>query len=451
MGRADSSGERVGHGLSCGSYNSSRSEEAKRAAVGRAIDQHSLRWLLGKMRMGAKGPGGGKAKGESGRQRQPMYAAVELKKKVGAVPRQEKLTITEGPEKEWEIGEDVEAKATEAIKQLLETHRGTFAYNLQELGQYKGGELEIKLTTEILTYQRRRRRNAEDATICKENIKELLALGIIRPSESSYAAATVVTTRKDLIGAVLSWRMCGDYRDINKFTESDRYPMPTAEDIFDLLEGAVIFTTIDLRQGFNQIAIREEDKRKTAFHKVDGLYEYNKMPFGMRNASAVFQRVMDQVLHGIPAAACYIDDVLVFSKTDTQQAEDLRWMLEAIAATRLTCHPEKCKIVRRTVGYLGFELKGGRLGIQEAKVKVLDKLAPLKDKSGLRALLGFLNYYRKFVPNFSRRANFLNQLLREGKRWEWGKEEEAAKQDLLEAVRTGTLLQIPRADAPFTL
>ncbi|CAI7741834.1 unnamed protein product [Closterium sp. NIES-53] len=245
--------------------------------------------------------------------------------------------------------------------------------------------------------------------------------------------------------------MCRDYRDLNKITELDRYPMLTAEDIFDQLEGAVIFTMLDLRQGCNQIAIREVDKRKTAFHGVDGLYEYKKMPFGMRNASAVFQRATDQVLHGIPAAACYIDDVLVFSKSDMQHVEDLRRTLEAIAATGLTCHPEKCKISRRTVAYMGFEVKGGRLGIQEVKVKLLDKLAPPKDKSGLRALLGFLNYYKKFVPNFSRRANLLNQLLREGKRWEWGKEEGVAIPDLLEAVQTGTLLQIPRADAPFTL
>ncbi|CAI7735718.1 unnamed protein product, partial [Closterium sp. NIES-54] len=366
------------------------SEEARRAAVGKAIDQHSLRWLIGEMRKGAKGPGGKKAWGERGLRKQSAYSAVELEKEVGGAPRQEKLNVTKGPEKEWKIGADVEAGAAEAIKQLLKAHRGTFAYNLQELGQYKGGELEIKLTTEIPTYQRGRRMSAEDAAICKEKCEELLTAGIIRPSESSYAAATVVAARKDLTGAVLSRWMCWDYR-------------------------AVIFTTLDLRQGFNQIAIREEDKRKTAFHGVDGFYEYNKMPFGMRNASAVFQRAMDQELRGIPAPVCYIDDVLVFSKSDMQHVEDLRRTLEAIAAAGLTCHPEKCKIARRTVAYLGFEVKGGRLGIQEAKFKVLDKLAPPKDKSGLRALLGFLNYYRKFVPNFSRRANLLNQLLREGK------------------------------------
>ncbi|CAI7866572.1 unnamed protein product, partial [Closterium sp. NIES-54] len=349
------------------------------------------------------------------------------------------------------MGADIKKEVAEAIRQVLQQHRGTFAYSLQELGRYKGRELELNLTTELPTYQRRRRMNAEDAAICKEKCAELLAAGIIRPSESSYAAATVVAVRKDITGKVLAKRICGDFRDLNKITSPDRYPMPTADDIFDKLDGATIFSTLDLRQGFNQIAIKEGDKRKTAFHGVDGLYEYNVMPFGICNAPAVFQRAMDQVLKGIPAAACYIDDVLIFSGSDEQHIQDLKQTLEAIAAAGLTCHPDKCKIARRTVAYLGFEVKGGRLAIQEAKVKVLDDLAAPKEKSGLRALLGFLNYYRKFVPNFSRRAHALNQLLREGKSWQWGDTEEAARQDLLEAVKTGTLLQIPRADAPFVL
>ncbi|CAI5994784.1 unnamed protein product [Closterium sp. NIES-64] len=355
------------------------------------------------------------------------------------------------PSKDWELGAGIGEQVAAAIQEVLRQHRNTFAYNLSELGRYKGRELELNLTTELPTYQRRRRMNAEDAAICKEKCEELLAAGIIRPSESSYAAATVVAARKDITGKVLAKRMCGDFRELNKITSPDRYPMPTAEDIFDRLEGAIIFTTLDLRQGFNQIAIREEDKRKTAFHGVDGLYEYNVMPFGIRNAPAVFQRAMDQVLKGIPAAACYIDDILIFSSSEEQHVQDLKRTLEAIASAGLTCHPDKCKVARQTVAYLGFEVKGGRLAIQEAKVKVLENLAAPKDKTGLRALLGFLNYYRKFVPNFSRRAYVLNQLLKEGRSWQWGELEETARQDLLEAVRTGTLLQIPRADAPFIL
>ncbi|GJP53601.1 hypothetical protein CLOM_g12755 [Closterium sp. NIES-68] len=227
--------------------------------------------------------------------------------------------------------------------------------------------------------------------------------------------------------------------------------MPTAKEIFDKLEGAVIFSNLDMRQGFNQIAIKEGDEGKMAFHGADGLYEWNVMPFGLRNASAVFQRVMDQVLKTVPAAACYIDDIVIFSRSEEEHAAHLMATLDAIAAAELTCHPEKCKIARKTVAYLGFEVQGGKMEIQEAKGAVLDKLGAPKDKGALRALLGFLNYYRRFIPNFSKRTYRLNQLLREGQAWKWGPEEEQARRDLLEAIKVGTVLQLPKKDAPFTI
>ncbi|CAI7825223.1 unnamed protein product [Closterium sp. NIES-53] len=294
-------------------------EEVRRAALGRAIDQHSLRWLIKEMRKGAVDRGGRAGKEQGQGNKQVAYAAVG--KVTGG--KESDTAPAGGKEaeqgKEWELGADIGEQTAEAVR-------------------------ELNLTTDLPTYQRRRRMNAEDAAICKEKCEELLAAGIIRPSESSYAAAIMIAARKDITGKVLAKRMCGDFWELNKITSPDRYPMPTAEDIFDCLEGAIIFTTLDLRQGFNQLAIREEDKRKTAFHEVDGLYEYNIMPFGIRNAPAA----MDQVLKGIPTAACYIDDILIFSSSEEQHVRDLKQTLEAVAAAGLTCHPKKCKIARHT-------------------------------------------------------------------------------------------------------
>ncbi|CAI7755970.1 unnamed protein product [Closterium sp. NIES-53] len=262
---------------------------------------------------------------------------------------------------------------------------------------------------------------------------------------------TMVAARRDLTGEVLSRRMCGDYRALNKITVADRYSMPMAEEIFDKLAEGVFFTTLDLRQGFNQIKIREELIKKTAFHGPDGLYEWLYMPFGLRNASAVFQRVMDSVLRGLECAACYIDDVVIFSTTEQQHLQDVERTLTAIEAAGLTCHPKKCRWGEQTVQYLGYEVKGGQIGIQQAKVAVLDRLREPKDKSGLRVVLGFLSYYRRFVPNFSKRAAVLNGLLREDKAWEWGEAQKGALQDLMAAVKTATVLKLPTADLPFTL
>ncbi|GJP79196.1 hypothetical protein CLOP_g9450 [Closterium sp. NIES-67] len=290
-----------------------------------------------------------------------------------------------------------------------------------------------------------------DRDIAQAKCAELLAAGLIRESTSEYAAATVVAARKDLTGETLARRMCGDYRGLNRITKSDRYPMPMAEEIFDKLAEGTVYSTLDLRQGFNQIPIKEEDKPKTTFHGPDRLYEWNYMPFGLKNASAKFQRVMDQVLQGVPRAVCYIDDVVVFSKDGQQHVQDVAATLAAIQEAGLTCHPGKCHFGVKTVAYLGFQVGEGGLSVQQAKVEVVDRLQAPTDRSSLRAQLGFLSYYRRFVPNFSKTAKPLNWLLREDVQWTWGEEQEAAWQTLKEAVKTAPMLKLPNPKEPFVL
>ncbi|CAI7731988.1 unnamed protein product [Closterium sp. NIES-54] len=219
--------------------------------------------------------------------------------------------------------------------------------------------MELKLSSTEPVFHRRRKMPPGDEEICKEKIKELLEVGLIRRSESEYATPTVVAARRDLTGEVLSRRMCGDYRALNKITVADRYLMPMAEEIFDKLAEGVFFTTLGLRQGFNQIKIR----------------------------------VMDSVLRGVECAACFIDDVVIFSTTEQQHLQDVERTLTVIEAAGLTCHPKKCRWGEQTVQYLGYE-----------------------DKA-----------------------------------WEWGEAQKGALQDLMAAVKTATVLKLPTADLPFTL
>ncbi|CAI7799198.1 unnamed protein product [Closterium sp. NIES-53] len=160
---------------------------------------------------------------------------------------------------------------------------------------------------------------------------------------------------------------------------------------------------------------------------------------------------MDTTLRGVPAAACYIDDVVVFSPNAAQHVKDVQATLDAVREAGLTCHPKKCSFGNTGVKYLGFEVQGGQLGIQQAKVEVLDRVPQPKDRSTLRAVLGFLNYYRKFIPNFSKTAAALNRLLREDQKWEWGEAEQGALQALLKAVKTATVLTLPNPVDPFVL
>ncbi|CAI7904589.1 unnamed protein product [Closterium sp. NIES-54] len=160
---------------------------------------------------------------------------------------------------------------------------------------------------------------------------------------------------------------------------------------------------------------------------------------------------MDMTLRGVPAAACYIDDVVVFSPNAAQHVKDVQATLDTVREAGLTCHPKKCSFGNTGVKYLGFEVQGGQLGIQQAKVEVLDRVPQPKDRSTLRAVLGFLNYYKKFIPNFSKTAAALNRLLREDQKWVWGEAEQGALQALLKAVKTATVLTLPNPADPFVL
>ncbi|CAI7811541.1 unnamed protein product [Closterium sp. NIES-54] len=390
------------------------SEADRRRALGNAMDGHVLRWLIQRM----------------WQETVVSWGHEEEKGGVEAVPHGA-WSCQKKEEEKWEVGEAMSEEGKEAMQQLLARHRKCFALTMQKLGRCKVKEMELKLRSTEPVFHRRRKMPHRDEEIC-EKIKELLEVGLIRRSESEYATPTVVAAKRDLRGEVLSRRMCGDYRALNKITIADRYPMPMAEEIFDKLAEGVFFTTLDLREGFNQIKIREEDIKKTAFHGPDGL-------------------VMDSVLREVECAACYIDDVVIFSTTEQQHLQDVERTLAAIETEGLTYHLKKCRWGEQTVQYLGYEVKGGQIRIQQAKLEVLDRLREPKDKSGLRAVLGFLSYYRRFVPNFSKRVAVLNGLLREDKAWEWGEAQKGALQDLMTAVKTAMVLKLPTADHPFTL
>ncbi|CAI7742250.1 unnamed protein product [Closterium sp. NIES-53] len=393
-------------------------EKQRRAVMGRAMDLNVINWLIETIRMQLK--------------TKEIQREIEIRAEVqeqGAEGVARAIAVKEkederAPEEDWPIGEGMGAEEAEELQKLLKQHRLRFAYTLQEPG---------------------------DLDICIEKCAELLEAGLIQRSDSDYAAAIVVAARKDLIGEVSARRMCGDYRGLNKVTVADRYPMQSAEEIFDKLQRAIVFSTLDLRQGFNQIPIKAEECKKMAFHGPGGLYEWRCMPFGIKNASALFQRVMDAVLRNIPAAACYIDDVIVFSPSPEQHVKDVQAALEAIKEGGLTCHPKKCEFGCSSVNYLGFEVQGGRMSIQQAKVEVLNRVPAPKDRTTLRAVLGFLNYYRKFVPNFSQTAEALNRLLWEDQAWQWGEAKQGALEALLNAVKTASLLTLPSKEDPFVL
>lgn len=244
-----------------------------------------------------------------------------------------------------------------------------------------------------------------------------------------------------------------DFRELSAITLRDFYPFPSVDSIMYHLGSASVFTTLDCSRGFLQIPIREEDIPKTAFTCYRGLYEFVRMPFGLTNSPATFQRLMDLVLGDARDvfAMAYMDDVVVFSDTFEEHIKHLRITLERMRDAGLTMNPGKVQLASSRVKLLGYVVENGRIQPNKGKLKaILEYPAPHNEKS-LRRFLGMLGFYRQFIPNCAALSHPLNQLLRKGVRWHWRTIEQNAFVALRTAILTTTTLKLPDLNRPFVL
>lgn len=242
----------------------------------------------------------------------------------------------------------------------------------------------------------------------RTQVKALLTAGIIRPSMSPYGAPVLFARKKDG-----TWRMCIDYRALNKITIKDKFPLPRAEDLFDQVQGSKFFSKIDLMWGYHQIKVRPEDVHKTAFRTPIGSFEWLCMPFGLTNAPATFQRFVQDILHEFLGdfACVYIDDILIYSKTAEEHVEHVRRVLEVLKQHKLLAKPTKCEWFVTDVEYLGHKISGSGIAVDDDKVKVLKDWPVPTCKTDVRSFLGLANYYRRFIPHFAHITSCLNELV----------------------------------------
>lgn len=269
----------------------------------------------------------------------------------------------------------------------------------------------------------------------------MLKEGAIRPSVSEWASPVVLAPKGDG-----SLRFCIDYRRINAATARDSYPMPRMDDCIDSLGQAKYFTTLDAKSGYWQILMREKDIPLTEFSTYDGLYEFVRMPFGLKNAPATFQRALDMILQGYRWQTCliYIDDVIVFSSTAEQHLTDVDNVLTVLSRAGVSLKFEKFSFFTDTVRYLGHIIRPGALEIDDAHVSSLRQAKPPKTLTDLRSFLGFVNVYGRFVPSFTRTARPLYDLLK-------GQEKEGDLPDLLEEQLNSFSSLIDAVTSPLVL
>jgi hypothetical protein len=282
----------------------------------------------------------------------------------------------------------------------------------------------------------------------KQHIEELLKEGIIRKSKSPWASPVVLAKKK---GG--KFRFCGDFRKVNGVTIKDSYPLPVIDDLLRRLGNAKHFTSLDLDRGFLQVALKEEDKQKTAIITQRGLFEYNVMPFGLTNAPGTFQRLMDEVLREIidEYAAVYIDDIVIYSNTFEEHLQHVEEVLRRLKEANLIVKLEKCTFNQEETRLLGHIV--GRNGIKTdpekiEKVKNYPRPTNLRE---LRGAIGLFTYYRKFVPEFAKIARPLHELSRKDVKFEWKEKQEKAFETLKKKLTEAPILANPDFTKPFEL
>lgn len=232
-----------------------------------------------------------------------------------------------------------------------------------------------------------------------KQINKLLNDGIIRPSHSPYNSPVWIVPKKLDASGQKKFRMVIDYRKINSKTISDRYPFPDTSAVLSNLGKNKYFTTLDLASGFHQIPMIEKDIEKTAFSVNNGKYEFVRLPFGLKNAPSIFQRVMDDVLREHIGKICYvyIDDVIILSETLEKHFENLKTILETLRIANFKIQPDKSEFLKKEVEFLGFIVSENGLNQMLKKIEAIQKYPEPKNLKELRAFLGHSYYYAKLA------------------------------------------------------
>ena len=294
-----------------------------------------------------------------------------------------------------------------------------------------------------------RRLDPERLAAAKQEFADLERQGVVRRSSSNWASPLHMVKKADG-----TWRPCGDYRRLNVQTKPDLYTCPNIADLTARLEGCCVFTKLDLRKGYHQVPIRREDVAKTAVITPFGLFEYVRMPFGLRNAGQTFQRLMDSVLAGLDFAFCYLDDILIGSSTAEEHVLHLEEVLERLRQHGLVLNGEKCVWGQPTVEYLGHVVSARGLSPLPGRLDAIRAFPRPGTVKQMLTFLGMVNFYRKFMKNAALVLKPLTDALRGAsgqKAVQWTAQMEGAFKEAKEMLVKTTCLAHPSKNAQLVL
>lgn len=358
--------------------------------------------------------------------------------------------------------DDLSTKQVEQAKQVIREFEDIFSKSDEDIGFSSAVKHAIELSDPKPFKQRHRFIPPAMYEEVRSHLQQLLNIGIIRPSRSPWASPIVLVRKKDG-----SLRMCIDYRELNNRTIKDSYALPRIEEILDCLTGSKYFTVLDMKSGYHQVELEESHKQRTAFTVGPlGFYEYTRMPFGLSNAPATYQRLMEECLGDLHLQICliYLDDLIIFSDSYEEHLRRLERVLHRLRECGLKLSPRKCKFFQRKVVYLGYMVSSDGISPDPGKIDKVMHWPKPKTPEDVRSFLGFAGYYRKFVKDFAKIARPLNELLpactkkgnkkliaQHSPKWHWDQEQDASFQHLKDLLSSPPVLGYAQYNLPFEL
>ncbi|XP_062532989.1 uncharacterized protein LOC101738890 [Bombyx mori] len=312
---------------------------------------------------------------------------------------------------------------------------------------------EIKTTNDIPIHTKSYRFPECHKQEVETQINKMLDQDIITPSSSPWSSPIWVVPKKADASGQKKWRIVIDYRKLNDITVGEVYPIPQMTEILDQLGKSQYFSTLDLSSGFHQLLIKPEDAPKTAFSVPQGHFQFNRMPFGLKNAPSTFQRLMNTCLTGLQGSRCfsYLDDIVLYAFDLKTAIQNLRVVFERLRRFNLKLQPEKCEFLRKEVTYLGHIITRDGVKPNPDKVKAVTQYPVPKSQKDIKSFLGLVSYYRRFIPDFSKLAKSLTSLLKKDTPFNWTNEQQLNFENLKNKLVEAPILIYPDFNSPFLL
>lgn len=336
----------------------------------------------------------------------------------------------------------------EELAQMLRDYSDVFSKGPHDLGRTNLVKHDIELTPGPPIKLAPRRMATEKQADADAQVEQSVQLGLAKKSNSANASPLVMALKKDG-----TRRLCVDYRLLNDRTIKDAYPLPRINDTLDTLSGAKWFSTLDLASGYWQVEMTPRAQDAAAFCSRKGLFSWSVMPFGLCNAPATFQRLMDRVLSGLQWEIClvYLDDIIVPSETLEQMILRLRQVLERFRQAGLKLKPSKCFLFRREVQYLGHVVSEHGVSCDPAKIQAIQDWPTPKNVHEVRAFVGLASYYRRFVKDFAGTAQCLHELTKKHAKFVWSETCQAAFEELKCRLMSAPILGYPQDEGQLIL